>query len=64
MEGTPGYTAPEVFYGDYSNECDLWSAGCVLYEILCGKHAFVALSNIELFKAYQTVSLGLFEFKG
>jgi len=31
--GTPGYTAPEVFLGPYDERCDLFSAGCVFFEM-------------------------------
>ena len=31
--GTPGYTAPEVFLGPYDERCDLFSAGCIFFEM-------------------------------
>src|SRR5437762_14124852 len=36
ITGTPGYMAPETFQGNYSIASDIWSAGAVLYEMLCG----------------------------
>lgn len=38
--GTFRYMAPEVERGQYTNKCDVWSAGCVLFEIVTLKHAF------------------------
>src|SRR5271167_3835714 len=39
--GSPGYVAPELSYqGICSRKGDIWSVGCILYELACGKMAF------------------------
>jgi serine/threonine protein kinase len=39
--GSPGYVAPELLYsGICSRKGDIWSVGCILYELSCGKLAF------------------------
>ena len=41
--GTPLYMAPEVLQGNMCTfKSDVWSLGCILYELLCFKHPFEA----------------------
>ncbi|KAI9005151.1 kinase-like domain-containing protein [Hyaloraphidium curvatum] len=51
LTGTPFYLAPEVIEGGtYTSKVDLWSAGCILFELLFGSTPFHASASFaELF---------------
>jgi calcium-dependent protein kinase len=59
--GTPNYISPEVLAGNYGVECDLWSAGCILYILLCGYPPFYGDDDLEIL---QMVQKGKFDFDG
>ena len=59
--GTPYYISPEVLAGNYDISCDMWSAGCMLYILLCGYPPFYGDNNQEIL---EMVRVGQFEFDG
>jgi calcium-dependent protein kinase len=59
--GTPYYISPEVLAGSYDVSCDMWSAGCMLYILLCGYPPFYGDDNTEIL---QMVAKGDFDFDG
>jgi len=49
MLGTPYYMSPEVCKGEpYRDKSDMWSLGCVLYEMCRFRHAFESQSLLGL----------------
>jgi len=55
--GTPWYCAPEVINGDdYSNSADIWSIGCMTFEMISGKPPFDELNDVAcLFKMAEGI---------
>ncbi|XP_044281820.1 serine/threonine-protein kinase 33 isoform X2 [Varanus komodoensis] len=52
--GTPIYMAPEVISAhDYSQQCDVWSIGVIMYMLLCGEPPFIASSEEKLFEVIK-----------
>ena len=49
-KGTPSYMAPELFLtgGVYSFQSDLWSVGCIMYELAQGNPPFVSTSYQDI----------------
>jgi len=49
--GTPYYTSPEIWSGEkYGAKCDIWSLGCILYELATLKVPFKASDFPSLYR--------------
>eukprot|EP00011_Vannellida_sp_DIVA3-517-6-12_P013708 CAMPEP_0114631542 /NCGR_PEP_ID=MMETSP0168-20121206/14466_1 /TAXON_ID=95228 ORGANISM="Vannella sp., Strain DIVA3 517/6/12" /NCGR_SAMPLE_ID=MMETSP0168 /ASSEMBLY_ACC=CAM_ASM_000044 /LENGTH=610 /DNA_ID=CAMNT_0001843111 /DNA_START=367 /DNA_END=2199 /DNA_ORIENTATION=- len=56
--GTPLYMAPEIFrYRKYGIKADLWSVGCIMYQMLFGTTPIQATSSIEIHQKVMSDSL-------
>eukprot|EP00946_MAST-07B_sp_MAST-7B-sp1_P003146 g3146.t1 len=63
--GTPYYIAPEVLQATsrnpYGRECDLWSAGVIMYIMLCGYPPFYGDTDSEI---YSRITHGFADLEG
>jgi serine/threonine protein kinase len=50
VAGTCYYIAPEVVMGEYDEKVDIWSAGVMLYVLLCGAPPFYAVRDDDVFR--------------
>lgn len=59
--GTPLYMSPEVLRGDgYDFQSDIWSLGCMLYELAMLKSPFKS-EGLNLYSLFQKISQGDFQ---
>lgn len=61
MYGTPYYIAPEVLQGSYTEKCDMWSIGVILYIMLSGRPPINAPNEDAII---AKVKKAKWEFKG
>ncbi len=59
--GTPLYIAPEVLSKSYTEKCDVWSCGVILYVLLSGSQPFAGASEYEV---YQKIRRGVYTMSG
>jgi len=51
LVGTPYFIDPEVLRRRFSKKCDVWSAGVILYILLCGYPPFMGDTDADIFQA-------------
>jgi calcium-dependent protein kinase len=54
------YIAPEVLKQDYDEKCDVWSAGVILYIMLCGYPPFNGKEDETI---YNKIQKGEFSYR-
>ena len=61
--GTSYYVSPEILRGSYSEKCDIWSAGVILYILLSGDPPFNGPSDISIYKKIMEMTFDFPEKK-
>ena len=58
--GTPLYMSPEVLEGSgYDTKSDVWSLGCIAYELCCLKSPFKSdKKDMSLYDLFQSIKEG------
>jgi len=58
--GTAYYIAPEVLDGNYTNKCDIWSCGVIMYILLSGYPPFNGRNDNEIMNSVRKLK---FDYK-
>jgi len=65
MVGSPIYMAPEILKGQsYSAKADIWSLGCVLYELLYGECPYEESTIAKLISAVEERDISFHDKNG
>ena len=61
MWGTPTHYAPELIERSYGPQADMWSLGCVIYEMLTGEEAYAAPEGMERKDLYANIKAARYD---
>ena len=63
MWGTPTHYAPELIDRAYGPQADMWSLGCVIYEMLTGYEAYPSKEGMERKDLYANIKNAAYDKK-
>ena len=61
--GTAYYVSPEILRGSYTEKCDIWSAGVILYILLSGEPPFNGPNNKIIYEKISKIEFSFPENK-